>query len=339
MSGWIARVRPDPFVLALFAAIVLASVLPPRGTFAAFAGFLADGGIVLLFFLHGARLSREAIVGGILHWRLHLVILAATFALFPLVTLALAQVPGLDTNLARGMVFIGAVPSTMQSAVAFTAMAGGNVAGAVCAAAVSNMAAVVVTPALSALLAGGGGGAEISGPAAIRIIMQLLLPFAIGHLLRPWIGGFVARHKRMVSLADRGTIVLIVYVAFGASVREGLWQRTGAGELALLVALCLALLVVVFVATAMAGRLWNFVREDRITIQFAGSKKSLAAGVAFAGVLFPPASVGAVLLPLMIYHQLQMVVSALLATRWAKEQLSHTPMPEPSTPGAAAQTD
>ncbi|RVQ66925.1 bile acid:sodium symporter [Croceicoccus ponticola] len=319
MTGWITRLRPDPFVLSLFAAIVLASFFPPRGNAAQVFAWMADAGIVLLFFLHGAKLSRDAIVGALTHWQLHLVILAATFVLFPVVTLALAQVQGLDANLARGMIFVGAVPSTMQSAVAFTAMAGGNVAGAVCAAAVSNMAAVAITPALSALFAGGGGGAEISGTAALRIVMQLLLPFVAGHFLRPWIGAFVGRHNRTVSLLDRGTIVLIVFVAFAASVVEGLWQRTGVGELMLVIVLCLALLAVVFAGNALAGRILRFSREDRITIQFAGSKKSLAAGIAFAGVLFPPASVGAVMLPLMIYHQLQMIVSAMLAARWAKQ--------------------
>jgi len=319
MAGLIARLRLDPFVLSLFGAIVVASLLPPRGGFATLAAWLADAGIVLLFFLHGARLSRQAIIGGATHWRLHLVILIATFVLFPLVTLTLSQVPGLDANFARGMVFIGAVPSTMQSAVAFTAMAGGNVAGAVCAAAISNMAAVVVTPGLAALLAGGGGGAEISGGAALRIVLQLLLPFLAGHLLRPLIGSVVDRHRRAVSLADRGVIVMIVFVAFGASVAEGLWQHTGIGELLIVTLLCLVLLALVFMATALAGRVLGFARDDRITIQFAGSKKSLAAGVAFAGVLFPPASVGAVLLPLMIYHQMQMIVSAVLAARWARE--------------------
>lgn len=319
MAVPLARFRPDPFVLSLFAAIVLASLLPPRGIMADVFAWAADAGIVLLFFLHGAKLSREAIVGGVTHWRLHLVILAVTFAFFPVCTILLSTVPGLDENLARGLVFIGAVPSTMQSAVAFTAMAGGNVAGAVCAAAISNMAAVFVTPSLSALMAGGSGGADISGTAALRIILQLLVPFIVGHMLRPVIGDFVTRHKKAVGLADKGTIVLIVFVAFGASVREGLWQRTGIEELALVIALCLVLLVAVFTAAALAGRYLGFSREDRITIQFAGSKKSLAAGVAFAGVLFPPASVGAVMLPLMIFHQAQMIVSALLAARWARE--------------------
>lgn len=321
MIGWLTRVRPDPFVLSLFCAIVLASLVPPRGGVANALGWLADAGIVLLFFLHGARLSREAIVGGLTHWRLHLVILAATFGLFPLVTLLLAQVPGLYPDLARGMMFIGAVPSTMQSAVAFTAIAGGNVAGAVCAAAVSNMAAVFLTPTLSALMTGGGaGGAEMSGAAALRILIQLLLPFVAGHLMRPWVGGFVARHRKSVALADKGTIVLIVFVAFGASVAEGLWRRTGIVELALLAALCLTLLGVVFSVNALAGRFFGFAHEDRITIQFAASKKSLAAGVAFAGVLFPASSVGAVMLPLMVYHQMQMIASALLAARWARQQ-------------------
>jgi sodium/bile acid cotransporter 7 len=315
--GFLTRFRADPFVVALLATVVVASVVPARGWAAPVAAFVADAAIVFLFFLHGAKLSRQAIVAGATHWRLHLTVLAITFLMFPLLGLALAALPFLDADLATGMLFLSAAPSTVQSSVAFTAIAGGNVAGAVCSAALSNLLGVFLTPLLVSLLIGGDGGAHVSGAAALTIVLQLLAPFALGHLMRPWVGAWIEGRRRLVSIADRGAILLVVYAAFGAAVIEGLWQRTGAGELALILGLCTVLLAVVLLASTLLGRALGFGREDRIVIQFCGSKKSLAAGVPIAGVLFPAATVGAIILPLMVFHQIQMIACAYLARRHA----------------------
>ena len=318
-DGVLSRLRIDPFLLALFTAVVLASIWPPRGTLATVFGFLANAGIVLIFFLHGAKLSREAIVAGLTHWRLHLLILALTFLVFPAFGMALATLSWLDPALANGVRFLTLVPSTIQSSIAFTAIAGGNVAAAVCAAAFSNLAGVFVTPALSAALIGAEGGAQLSGGAVARIFGQLLVPFLIGQLMRPLIGEWVSDHKRLVSVADRGSIVLIAYAAFAAAVVDGLWARAGLLELLLVAAICIVLVAIMLVVSMTAARLLGFAREDRIVIQFAGAKKSLAAGIAMAGLLFSPALAGTMIVPLMLYHQLQMIACALLANRYGRQ--------------------
>jgi sodium/bile acid cotransporter 7 len=213
------------------------------------------------------------------------------------------------------MLFLTLLPSTVQSSIAFTAIARGNVAAAVCSASFSNLLGIIVTPALVALLMQGDGG--ISLASVETIVLQLLVPFVAGHLLRPLIGGLVARHKPVLSVVDRGSILLVVYSAFGAAVVGGLWHRLSPTDLAIIVALCVALLAAVLVATWLLGRVMGLKLEDAIVLQFCGSKKSLASGVPMAGVLFPAAQVGVVLLPLMLFHQIQLIACAVIARRYA----------------------
>ncbi|MFN3459144.1 MAG: bile acid:sodium symporter family protein [Novosphingobium sp.] len=307
----------DPFLMALIATVVLASVLPARGSFAPLVGAAADAGIVLLFFLHGAKLSREAIWEGARNWKLHLAVLGATFVLFPLLGLAWGSLPFLPAEFAAGLLFLTLLPSTVQSSIAFTAIARGNVAAAVCAASFSNLVGIFVTPALVALLMGGATGG-FSWASAETIVLQLLLPFVAGHLLRPWIGGFVARNKAWLGKVDRGSILLVVYAAFGAAVVEGLWQRVPPLGLLVLTLVCVVLLAIVLGTTWWLASVMKLPREDAVVLLFCGSKKSLASGVPMAGVLFPAASVGIVLLPVMVFHQLQLIACALIAPRLAE---------------------
>ena len=310
----------DPFILLLLGTVLLASLLPPRGAGATAASWIADAGIVLLFFLHGAKLSREAIVAGASNWRLHLAVFAATFGLFPLIGLGVSALPGLAPTVATGMLFLTLLPSTVQSSIAFTAVARGNVAAAVCSASFSNLAGIFVTPLLVALTihaAGAGGGSSLASAKAIAL--QLLLPFLLGHACRPLIGGFVGRHKRLVTSVDRGSILIVVYTAFGAAVIEGLWHQLSPPEIAVIAALCTAVLALVLLATWGAGRMLGLSREDAIVLLFCGSKKSLASGVPMAGVLFPAALVGPIILPLMLFHQLQLIACAFIARAYAMQ--------------------
>lgn len=318
MNRLLARLNIDPYLLLLVSTVGLASIFPARGAWAGIAGGVADAGIALLFFLHGAKLSREAIIDGAKAWKLHLTVACLTFVLFPIVGLGVSAIPGLEPSLAMGVLFLTLLPSTVQSSIAFTAIAGGNVAAAVCSASFSNLAGIFITPVLTALFITGKTHGFSTDP-IITIAVQLLLPFIAGHLLRPWIGGFVSRHKKLLGYTDRGSILLVVYTAFGAAVLEGLWHKVTIAELGLIAALSLGILAVIMVTGNLLGRLLGFSHEDRIVILFCGSKKSLATGVPLAGVLFAPAQVGAIILPLMFFHQIQLMVCAVLARRLATE--------------------
>ena len=314
----------EPFILMLLGTVVLASLLPARGEMATIVGYAADIGIVLLFFLHGAKLSRDAIWAGLRNWKLHLAVLAITFVAFPLFGLGLTALPFVTGPLAAGLLFLTLLPSTVQSSIAVTAIARGNVAAAVCSASFSNLLGILVTPALVALLMNISGSGGISIESIEAIVLQLLVPFVAGHLLRPWIGAWVTRNKGLLTVVDRGSILLVVYSAFGAAVVEGLWTKLSIGDLILIGLLCAALLAFVLGLTFAVARLMKLPREDAIVLQFCGSKKSLASGVPMAGVLFPPAQVGVILLPVMLFHQLQLIACAVIARRYAESASSDT---------------
>ena len=311
------RAFTEPFILMLLGTVALASFLPAQGPWKEVFSVTANAAIVLLFFLHGAKLSRQAIIDGARHWRLHLVTLSITYILFPLLGLAVTYLRVLSGPLATGILFLSLLPSTVQSSIAFTAMARGNVAAAVCSASFSNLLGILLTPLLVTLTIQTKGSAGVSLSAAQTILLQLLLPFVIGHLMRPLIGGFVTRHKAMVTAVDRGSILLVVYTAFGAAVLDGLWHLVSGRDLVIIALVCFVQLAIVLSATWMIGRAIGFEREDLIVLLFCGSKKSLASGVPIAGVLFPPASVGLIILPLMLFHQIQLIACAVIARRLA----------------------
>lgn len=321
MIRWWSRLRPDNFTLALLATVALATLLPLTGTAADGLDRFTDLAIAALFFLHGARLPRESIIAGLLHWRLHLTILACTFVLFPLFGLVLKPLAGwaLTPELYIGVLFLCALPSTVQSSIAFTSIAGGNISAAVCAAALSSILGVFLTPLLMTLLAGAQGAMANPLHAVGAIMLQLLVPFVAGHLLRPWIARRVERQRALLRYTDQGTILLVVYAAFGESVTGGLWSKTPGSAL-----LATALVSVLLLAIAVPGITWlarrlGFSRQDEIPIVFCGSKKSLATGVPIAKVLFAGGSLGAIVLPIMIYHQLQLIVCAVIAQRYARQ--------------------
>ena len=280
-------------------------------------GWATKLAIALLFFLHGAKLSREAVIAGIAHWRLHLTVLASTFVLFPILGLGVMLLPEtiLPRQLALGVLFLCCLPSTVQSSIAFTAIARGNVAAAVCAASASNLFGIALTPLLAAMLMGTQGG---FAPSAVEgVVVQLLAPFVAGQVARPWVGRWVDKHKRLTGLVDRGSILLVVYSAFSEAVVGGLWRKVDLVEIVILLIVCAALLVVVLAVTAYGSRLMGFDKEDEITIVFCGSKKSLASGVPLAGILFPGAAAGVMVLPLMLFHQIQLMACAVIAQRYA----------------------
>jgi sodium/bile acid cotransporter 7 len=311
------RFLPDPFVASLLTAVIAASLLPCRGIYAQGFSLLTTFAIGVLFFMHGVRLDRKTVIAGMTHWRLHLTILACTFVLYPILGFGLSWIaPGLLTKpLWLGVLFTCLLPSTVQSSIAFVSVGKGNVAAAIVSATASNILGVFLTPLMAGLFLHSQGG--ISADQIWRIFGQLLAPFVIGHLLRPWLGAWAAKNKAILTLSDRGSIVLAVYTAFSAAVVQGLWHKLGIVDLGAVILVDAILLALVMGMTAFGARQLGFSRADQVAIVFCGSKKSLATGVPMANVLFPTAAVGMAILPLMIFHQMQMIVAAWMARRYA----------------------
>jgi solute carrier family 10 (sodium/bile acid cotransporter), member 7 len=312
----------DTFLVAMAATVAVAALLPARGTAADVMSVAATGVIALLFFLYGARLSPQQAWQGVKRWQLHLLVLATTFVVFPVLGLAArGLVPWLlNIDLYNGLLFLCLVPSTVQSSIAFTSIARGNVSAALVSASLSNILGVALTPLLVVLLMNTSGGARMDATAIRDIVLQLLLPFVLGQLLRPWIAGWITRHSVLTKVVDRGSILLVIYTAFSMGVVEHIWGSVDPWQLVAVAVVDAALLLAVLGFTWGIGHLAGLDRGDEIVLLFCGSKKSLASGLPMALVFFPPATVGVIMLPLMIFHQIQLVVCSVIASRLARDQ-------------------
>ena len=317
-TRFLSRFQPDGFVLALIGTVAVATLLPCRGTSAEIFHALGSLAVAALFFLQGARLSRAALVAGAEHWRLHAAITSATFVLFPLLGLGLwAAAPhALPRSLWSGVLFVCVLPSTVQSSIALTSIARGNVAAAVCSASGSNLAGLFLTPILFGFLSGLHETA-ISLAGIRQVVLQLLVPFVAGQLLRPCIGQWAERNRSILSVTDRGSILLIVYAAFSASVVQGLWQRIPLPTLVMLALINAILLATALLIMISGSRALRFDRADESAIVFCGSQKSVVSGIPIASALIAGPALGSFVLPIMLYHSMQLLVCAWLAKRYA----------------------
>ncbi|MDR1790876.1 MAG: bile acid:sodium symporter [Propionibacteriaceae bacterium] len=315
----------DPFLLAIIAAAVIGTLLPVQGWGVDAFEWLINVAIFALFFLFGTRLSPAETLAGLKNWRLHLTILGFTYVLFPLLGLAIRFLAPelLSPGLLLGIVFLTLVPSTVQSSVAFTSIAKGNVAAAVVSASASNILGVFLTPLLTFLVLS-SEHFTISAAAVLDIALQIFAPFVLGQLLRRWTAKWVLAHPQ-TKLVDRGVVVLVVYSAFASGMREGIWTQVTWVEILIVIALALALLGIMLPLTWYLARRLGFSIADAIAIQFCGTKKSLATGLPMAGVLFAGTPVGLVILPLVIFHQAQLMACATLAARYAKREDAKSP--------------
>ena len=311
--------KPDPLIVLIILAVILAVIAPARGDFAETFGQLTNVAIAFLFFLYGARLSTQEALNGLKHWRLHLTILAFTFVVYPLIGIALRPLTAfISHDMYLGILFLTLVPSTVQSSIAFTSIAKGNVAGAIVSASTSNLVGVFITPALIMLLMGTGGGVHIDTSVFGEIALLLLAPFILGQLTRRWVGKFA--QSKATKVVDRGSIAMVVYSAFSKGVVDGIWSSISIWELAFLVAFAAIFVAFMLWLTKKVSEKLGFKRADTVAIEFCGSKKSLATGLPMASVIFASGgtSLGLLILPLMIYHQVQLMMCSWLASRYAQ---------------------
>lgn len=320
------RLIPDQFTTFLTIVVIIASILPAKGQGEVVVDWSSKLAIALLFFLHGARLSRRAIFQGIMHWKIHIVIFGITFVFFPLMGILLRPVlePLMTPTLYLGFLYLCMLPGTVQSAIAFTSMARGNLAAAICNASASSMIGIFVTPLLVALFLTDFSDQvpSINFNSVLKIIVQLFVPFVIGHLLRPYLGEFLLRNKLLVKIVDQGSILLVVYAAFSHAVNEGLWLETPISALLAVFFVSVLILAIALGFSHYIAKALGFNLPDRITILFCGSKKSLASGLPMAQVIFAGMPIGAIILPLMIFHQLQLMVCAVIANKLGKRPLT-----------------
>ncbi|GAB3133631.1 bile acid:sodium symporter [Tsukamurella serpentis] len=327
MKRLLDRLSLDGFVLTIMATVAVAAVIPATGRAEPVVGWGVTVAIAVLFFLYGARIHPREAISGLTHWRLHLVILTCTFVVFPILGVLVRFVPDtvLRPELYAGVLFLTLLPSTVQASIAFTSIAGGNVPGAIVSASVSNLLGVFITPLLVLGLMATTGQVGFRSSSIVDLCLQLLAPFLLGQLMRPWIGGFVTRHAATLKYVDRGSIVLVVYSAFSAGMREHIWSQVSWVGVVQLVLLSAVLVVFMLWLTRLIAERAGFDRADMIAVQFCGSKKSMATGLPMAAVLFAGQPVGLLVLPLMVFHQVQLMMCSWLAARYGRE------LPTPTT--------
>lgn len=309
----------DPMIAVLVIATALALVLPAEGEARSAATTVSNVGIFVLFLVNGMRIRRSEIARGIANWRYFGPLMLFVFGAMTLLGLCFGVLAGavLPPLVALGFVFLGCLPSTVQSATSYTSLANGNVALSVVGAALINIAGVLVSAPLFAAVGGVGAG-EIGGETIIRTVLILVLPFAIGQAVQDRFIDHLIAHKATAAWLDRAVIGIAVYVAFSGAVEQGLGTMFAPADWAALVVLVLVMLALALGAAWSAAGLLRLPRADRISFLFAGSQKSVAIGAPLAAILFPPATAGFVIAPLLLYHLAQLVIAAPLAMRLAR---------------------
>lgn len=315
LSNFLIRLwkKVDFFLIAIFLVMIVGIFIRLPDQQLHLLEDLSSFMVMLLFFTYGAKLPFQEIRQGITNWKLHISVLVATFLIFPLLGLILYPVNlyFLGASFALGCLYVTLLPSTVQSSIAFTSIAKGNVAGAVCAATLSNTLGVFLTPLLVYLCMGKESGVDLHN--FYGVLTHLLLPFFIGQLVQPVIGKWLRAHRLVTKVVDNSSVLLVVASAVGIASSRGLWQRSGVWEIFGLVGSSAVLLFLLLAWTWVSGR--GLSRADRIVLLMCGSKKSLASGIPMAAIIFPSAVLASVTIPVIIFHQFQLIVCSVIARR------------------------
>ncbi|MDO5060338.1 MAG: bile acid:sodium symporter family protein [Actinomycetaceae bacterium] len=307
----------DPFVASILLILALGILIPIDQSWITFLQQVGTWAVTTLFFVYGMRLPTKEVWQGLTNGRLQLSILAATFLVFPLLGLLFAKAftPILGATFALGVLYLSLLPSTVQSSVSFTSIAGGNIAGAVCAATISNISGMFITPLLVWIFMGANTG--ISTDSVVDVLSKLLLPFVLGQLLQPFVGTWVRRAKYLTKAVDRGTILIVVAAGISGATARGLWSTVTGWQVLWLMVVSALLLFILLALTWAWGSHLALPYGDKVALLMCGSKKSLATGLPMAAIIFSPQVVAAVTIPVIVFHQIQLVVAAVLARRLA----------------------
>ena len=314
-------VLSDPMLKMLAGSVALAAFLPVGETGQPIANGVANAAVFVLFLLNGMRIARGEIARGLRNWRFLIPLILWVFVGMALVGWGLEKLGAglLPSMIAVGFLYLGALPSTVQSATSYTSIAHGNVGMSVISAALLNILGVFVTVPIFILMGGSGEGA-IGWETAERIAMILLLPFALGQLVQGWTKGFIARHQPKIIWIDRFVIALAVYVAFSGAVEQNIWGRVEPLGWVVLAGLVAVFLLVANIGSWLLGGVLHLPHKDRVSFLFAGAQKSAAVGVPLATILFAPDIAGFVVVPLLLSHLFQLVVAAPVAERLRRKE-------------------
>ena len=317
-------VKVDKFVLAIIAFVFLAWLFPqPAG---GHSGIILDHisttGISLIFFFYGLRLSSEKIKLGLKNWKLHILVQTTTFFLFPLIVLLLYPFIQNEQQeiLWLGLFFLAAVPSTVSSSVIMVSIGKGNIPGAIFNASISGIIGIIVTPLwMGVFIQQTQPGFDFT-EVYFRLVLGIILPVIIGVIMQRRLYSFALKYSRELSTFDKSVILLIVYRSFATSFNDAVFKSVGIIDLTILVIIVVVLFFLLYGLVYAFSALLKFKREDKITALFCGSQKSLVHGTVFANILFAGFhAAGLILIPLMLFHSLQIFVISIIAARYGSK--------------------
>ncbi|QDH16883.1 bile acid:sodium symporter family protein [Swingsia samuiensis] len=317
--------RLDPFLMSLVVAIILASIFPASGGTQKVLERLTYFLISMMFFFQGVRLERKFLLESLKNWTLQLSVLFFTFIFFPFMGVFFYFVCNevlkesfFEIGLWQGILFLCCLPSTVQSSIALTSIARGNIPASICASTTSNILGIFITPFLFSILIGSSNGNLASYNTIIDIVKELLIPFILGQICQKWLYRIIKKNKILISFTDRGSILFVVYSAFSSAVLEGIWRKVSALHIAEVFFIDFLMLAVVLYFSYYLAKKEKQSLENSISLQFCGSKKSLASGIPMASIIFPHHEVGIIVIPLIIYHQIQLFVCTILARKYSQ---------------------
>ena len=315
----------DKFVLAIIGVIILAWFLPGIGSPESGVplDLIASIGISLIFFFYGLKLSPRDIKTGLRNWKLHAVVQATTFLVFPLIVLAFHPFIKSENGqtIWLAFLFLAALPSTVSSSVVMVSIAKGNIPAAIFNASVSGLIGIVITPLWMGLFLKQTSIDFDLGEIYFKLVTEILLPVIIGIFLQRYWGDFARKNSRYLTLFDKSVILLIIFKSFSHSFENKVFSAVDATDLFLIVTAVILLFYAIYFLTLKVSQLLGFTIEDRITTQFCGTKKSLVHGTVFAKILFQQsATTGIMLLPIMIFHPIQILIISFVATRLGKRK-------------------
>ncbi|SDM33369.1 solute carrier family 10 (sodium/bile acid cotransporter), member 7 [Catalinimonas alkaloidigena] len=322
------NVKLDGFIIALVGMIVLAYLIPTLGDFLPLQA-ISTYGVAGIFFFYGLKLSPRKMKEGLHNWKLHLLIQASTFLLFPLLVLLFRPLISHEEGqlLWLAVFFLAALPSTVSSSVVMVSIAEGNIPAAIFNASISGLIGIVVTPLWMSLFLQGAQAGFDYGDVVVKLLVQILLPVFLGLLLHRFLGTWASHYKKQLNLFDKSIILLIVYNSFSESFTTGVFQSIDLVSLGVVACSAFALFGAVYGLIYVFTSLLGFTRDDRITALFCGSKKSLVHGTVFSNVLFTQmASASIFLVPLMFYHAFQLLVVSVIAQRMSSARKPAPPL-------------
>lgn len=313
----------DKFILAIIAVIIIAYLFPQWGSKESGVplDLIASIGISLIFFFYGLKLSPAQIKAGLKNWRLHLLVQLSTFLIFPLIVLAFY--PFINTEHGQtiwlAFLFLAALPSTVSSSVVMVSIARGNIPAAIFNASISGLIGIVITPLWIGMFLQQTSIDFNLGEIYIKLVTEILLPVVVGLVLQRYWGNYARKYTRFLTLFDKSVILLIIFKSFSQSFENNVFSVVDVSDLLLIVVAVLLLFYAIYFLTRYISKLLGFNMEDQITAQFCGTKKSLVHGTVFAKILFQhSASTGIMLLPIMLFHPIQILIISFVATKLGK---------------------